>query len=206
LVVVGFSGNTLDAMATLQSGFEIAAFLDDNVALHGRRIEGIPVLPISRLTDFDGASVVCMIGSERSYLQREAIIARLRLQDGRFATIADPAARVSPMCRLGAGTVVFPGSVVTSNAVIGRHVLVLPLTVIHHDAVVGDFSLVGSRVVVAGGVTIGKACYIGSGSSLKNGIEIGDGALVGMAANVLKDVPPGATVIGNPARELRRGT
>ncbi len=41
---------------------------------------------------------------------------------------------------------------------------------------------------------------IGSGATIMCGIRIGKGALVGAGAVVTKDVPPGATVVGNPAR------
>ena len=204
LVVIGFNGNALDALETLQSSFEITAWLDDNPALHHRSFENAPILPISDLSLFPDAKVVCLIGSERSYMRREEIIASLGLASSRFATIVDPAARVSRLCSLGHGVVVFPGAVLTSNAVIGNHVLVLPQTVVHHDSSVGDFSLVGTRVVIAGGVKVGKGCYIGSGSTIKNGLDIGEGSLVGMAANVLRDVPARSVVAGNPARVLRR--
>ncbi|MDT8855526.1 NeuD/PglB/VioB family sugar acetyltransferase [Paracoccaceae bacterium Fryx2] len=204
LVVIGFNGNALDALETLQSSFEIVAWLDDNPALHGRRVENAPILPMSDIAAFPDAQVVCMIGSERSYPHRHDIVARLGLPDTRFATIVDPAARVSRLCLLGHGAVVFPGVVITSNAVIGNHVMLLPQTVVHHDAVVGDYSLLGSGVVVAGSVKVGRACYIGSGSTIRNGLAIGDGSLVGMAANVLRDVAPGSVVAGNPARLLRR--
>jgi UDP-2-acetamido-3-amino-2,3-dideoxy-glucuronate N-acetyltransferase len=41
---------------------------------------------------------------------------------------------------------------------------------------------------------------IGSGATIMCGIRIGKGAMVGAGAVVTRDVPPGATVIGNPAR------
>jgi serine acetyltransferase len=47
---------------------------------------------------------------------------------------------------------------------------------------------------------------IGSGATILGGVHIGAGALVGAGAVVTKDVAPGATVVGNPARELRRGS
>jgi acetyltransferase-like isoleucine patch superfamily enzyme len=40
---------------------------------------------------------------------------------------------------------------------------------------------------------------IGSGATILCGVRIGKGAMVGAGAVVTKDVPPGATVIGNPA-------
>ena len=44
---------------------------------------------------------------------------------------------------------------------------------------------------------------IGSGATIMCGVRIGKGAMVGAGAVVPKDVPRGATVVGNPARIVR---
>jgi acetyltransferase-like isoleucine patch superfamily enzyme len=43
---------------------------------------------------------------------------------------------------------------------------------------------------------------VGSGATILGGVRIGRGALVGAGAVVTRDVEPGATVVGNPARPL----
>jgi len=50
--------------------------------------------------------------------------------------------------------------------------------------------------------TIGDNVDIGVGALMLGPITIGDGAVIGAGAVVVKDVPAGATVVGNPAREL----
>lgn len=45
---------------------------------------------------------------------------------------------------------------------------------------------------------------IGSGATILCGVRIGKGAMVGAGAVVTKDVAPGATVVGNPARPIKR--
>ncbi|MBJ7380294.1 MAG: serine O-acetyltransferase [Polynucleobacter sp.] len=50
--------------------------------------------------------------------------------------------------------------------------------------------------------TIGKGVVISAGAKVLGGFTVGDGARVGSNAVVLKEIPPGATAVGVPARIL----
>ena len=54
-------------------------------------------------------------------------------------------------------------------------------------------------------VRIGRNVWIGAGAIILPGITVGDDAIVGAGSVVTRDVPPGATVAGNPARMLSGG-
>ena len=54
-------------------------------------------------------------------------------------------------------------------------------------------------------VRIGKFAWIGGGAIILPGISIGDDAVVGAGSVVTRDVPAGATVLGNPARIVSPG-
>ena len=49
-------------------------------------------------------------------------------------------------------------------------------------------------------IHIGRNVWIGGGAIILPGVTIGDDALVGAGSVVTRDVPAGATVVGNPAR------
>jgi maltose O-acetyltransferase len=53
-------------------------------------------------------------------------------------------------------------------------------------------------------VSIGRNVWIGGGAIILPGVTIGDDALVGAGSVVTRDVPPGVTVVGNPARMRAR--
>src|SRR5437588_809570 len=52
--------------------------------------------------------------------------------------------------------------------------------------------------------TIGNNVIISSNAQVLGPFKVGDGATIGAQAVVLKEVPPGATMIGNPARQITR--
>lgn len=53
-------------------------------------------------------------------------------------------------------------------------------------------------------IVIGADVWIGGGAIVLPGVKIRDGAIIGAGSVVRRDVRVGATVAGNPARELER--
>lgn len=53
-------------------------------------------------------------------------------------------------------------------------------------------------------IRIGSNVWIGGGAIILPGVTVGDDAIIGAGSVVTRDVPPGATVMGNPAR-IRSG-
>lgn len=50
-------------------------------------------------------------------------------------------------------------------------------------------------------IAIGANVWIGGGALILPGVTVGDDAIIGAGAVVVRDVPSGATVVGNPAKE-----
>ncbi|HUB99558.1 MAG TPA: serine O-acetyltransferase [Solirubrobacterales bacterium] len=83
--------------------------------------------------------------------------------------------------------------------------------------VIGETARIGDRVTLYQGVTLGGTGFqrgkrhptlgdnvtVGSGAKLLGPIAVGDGAKIGANTVVVEDVPPGATVVGNPGHPVR---
>ena len=108
---------------------------------------------------------------------------------------------------LGEGAILSPFVTLGSNVRIGRHFHANLYSYVEHDSVIGDFVTFAPGVKCNGNVVVEDNAYVGTGAVIRQGrpdkpIVIGRGAVVGMGAVVTKDVAPGTTVVGNPARPI----
>lgn len=106
---------------------------------------------------------------------------------------------------VGEGGILCHFTQLTSNIRIGKHFHANIYSYVAHDCVIGDYVTFAPAVRCNGNVVIEDHAYIGTGAVIKQGtpdkpLVIGKGAVVGMGAVVTKDVLPGVTVVGNPAK------
>jgi UDP-2-acetamido-3-amino-2,3-dideoxy-glucuronate N-acetyltransferase len=94
-------------------------------------------------------------------------------------------------CRIGKGVFLPP------NAKLGNNVFIGPGAIFCDD----KFPRVNNPDYNAQPPTIEDGASVGAGAVVLPGIRIGAGALVGAGAIVTKNVPAGAIVRGEPARE-----
>jgi acetyltransferase EpsM len=144
--------------------------------------------------------VVLGIGALTRPSLRSEIVSSLIGCEIRWAIISHSAAYVSPTATQREGSVVMAGAIVNPNATLGAHCVVNTGALIEHDVQVGDYTLVSPGVVIGGGTIVEENCLIGLGAKVRDHVRIGRGATVGMGAVVVKNVEPGATVMGVPAR------
>lgn len=122
-------------------------------------------------------------------------------------SVAAPTSVVGNSVSIGEGAVLSDFSILTADLQIGKSFHCNIYSYVAHDCEVGDFVTLAPRVSVNGRVTIEDDVYIGTGATILPGrsdqpIRIGKGAIVGAHALVTKDVEPGATVVGAPAKPL----
>lgn len=202
--VIGAGGHgrvIIDAL--LASGISIndIQLYDGNPSLAGSTVFDIPVECLENRSDWADLKIHVAIGDNRA---RRIISERMQQSGAVLNTIAHPVACISsrafvePGCYLAANATIGPG-VVMGIGVIANHG-----AVVDHDCIVGNYAHIAPNATLGGNVRIGANVMIGAGAIILPQVSIGNGAIVGAGAVVVRDIAPGETCVGIPARSLRK--
>lgn len=100
---------------------------------------------------------------------------------------------IGDRCKVEAYAFIPSGVTIEDEVFVGPHAV---FTNDLHPRAVGDWSVTPTLVK--------KGASIGANATIVCGVTIGEGAMVGAGAVVTKDVPPGALVVGCPAKVMKR--
>ncbi len=179
----------------LRSGLNNLNVLDDNPAV--TEILGFPVKPASGIDTSANRKSIISIGNNRV---RERISREVKAD---YISVVHPSATVSPLSKIGNGTVVMANVSINPDSRIGDHCIINTGSVIEHDNMIGDFVHISPAVSLAGNVSIGDGTHVGIGAIVIQGIKIGKWATIGAGAVIIRDVPDYAVVVGNPGKIIK---
>lgn len=181
-------------------------FIDDNPP--ALKVNGHRVLTFDQFLAEDCVERYVVLAIANSRI-REMLVKRCAGRGIRFWSVRATNVVEMDDVTFGEGAILSPFVTLTSNIRIGAHFHANLYSYVEHDCVIGDFVTFAPGVMCNGNVHIHDHAYIGSGAVIRQGapdmpLVIGRGAVIGMGAVVTKSVPPGMTVVGNPARPLLR--
>lgn len=189
----------------LKESYEVVGYIDDNLKLLGKKFENIPVLGDS-----------------------EYLFSKLDRQTAIFVPIGSNNARIKIFNKLKAHNFPTPSFIhrdtqIHQSVVIGNGVYILPSSSIMPFTTINDYTMISMGVNIAHHVLIEKGCFFSQGSNIgasihvkeqaycgisstvMTGVEtIGAHSLIGAGAVVIRNVPDFATMVGVPAKELKK--
>jgi len=102
---------------------------------------------------------------------------------------------------IGANTTIDRGTYGATS--IGAGTKIDNLVMIAHNCRIGRHAMICSQVGVAGSTSTGDFVVMAGQVGVRDHVHIGDRAILGARSGVSNDIPPGITVLGEPAIELR---
>ncbi len=205
VVIIGAGGHgrvVADIIALSRKHEAVLAFIDDNAALWGDNIAGVPVFGgINRLKlmcrQYPGISVIVAVGNNSA---RQKIVTELKDYGIKYTSCIHPRAVIAGEVKMGMGVMVMAGAVINTGAIIGDHSIINTGATIDHDCILEDFVHISPGVNLAGKVKVDVRAHVGIGAAVLPCIKIGCGSMVGAGSVVVQDVPADAVAKGVPAR------
>ncbi|CAM3323257.1 NeuD/PglB/VioB family sugar acetyltransferase [Empedobacter stercoris] len=202
IVGAGTYGQVYEAY--LKDEYQIIGFIDDDLSLRDTEINNIKVLG-----DF------------------EYLLNQIDKNINVFVPIGNNHVRANLLKKLMENGFNTPNFIhknthIHSSVKIGKCVYILPGTNIMPYTSIGDFVLISMGVNIAHHTIVDNACFFSQGSNIgasihfKNNVfcgiastvmtgvkTVGENSLIGAGAVIIKDIPDGATVVGNPGRIIK---
>lgn len=202
----GFAREVADIFRDMgpDSEYEFLGFVDGDSSHKGELLNDSEV--IGSILDLGATEHIhAVVGSGQAAI-RDRQIAEIETSGMHALTVVHPSVTMSPFVSIGDGTVICAGTILTNSITVGRFVVLNLGVTVGHDVTIGDRCVVSPGVHISGEVEIGSGCSLGTGAVILPRLSVGDGAVVGAGAVVTRNVGAGETVVGIPAKPLRRRT
>lgn len=209
IVIVGAGGFGREVLEIfkdqnkISKTWDILGFIDDNEELHGKKINGYPILgglDWFREHNDNNLGCVCAIGTCEI---RKRVVERLQETGVNFYNAIHPSVIMSEFVELGKGVIICAGSILTVNIKIGDHVHINLDSIIGHDAVIGKYCTVNPLVAINGNNHLGEGVYVGTGATFIQEVSVGSWSTIGAGSVVIENVPEKVVVVGVPAKVIK---
>lgn len=187
-------------------GYKVVGAYHYNDERNGEFYYGVPIIsstPELLKQDLSGKLFCLSIGDN---LIRRDVASKIRQKGGRLPSLIHPSVEISPSASVEEGVVlkrnvtIQAASVIKSDTIICDNTTVCHHTQINEGCFIAGSSVVGAYTKVRNFVFIGQGVIIASGKVA----EIGEKAIIGAGSVVVKDVPDNVTVVGVPAKIIKK--
>lgn len=200
----GGYGRLVHDLLVQRGDTSVEGFVDPDAALHGRLVNGVPVLGGEELLpELLGRGVTAAVAALGDNRLRAGLFAKLDRFGFDLPSAVHPRASVATYVRMGRGVVILAGAVINVNARLDDGVVVNAGATVDHDCWLQQHCQVWPGAHLAGNVTVGEYSYVGAGAAVIPKVYIGCNTLVGAGAAVVRDLPDNVVAVGVPARVLK---
>ncbi len=183
------------------STYKVVAFTADDAFVKEDRLEGLPVIPFSRVTqDFPPLATHMHVALSYKRLNRLREEKYHQVKAAGYALASYICSKSATWSDLSHGDncFVLENQTIQPTVKLGNNVMLWSGNHIGHGSVIGNHTYFASHVVLSGHCTIGQRCFFGVNATVKDFTAIGNDCFIAMDASVTQDMPDGAVAL--PAR------
>lgn len=203
-VIVGAGTYGQVYAAYLKEVYEIIGFIDDNEMLHNTEINNIKVLGdfTFLLTKVDkSTNVIIPVGNNKI---RVRLLEKVIEAGFKTPNFIHKDTQIHHSVMLGRCIYILPGTHIMPFTEIKDFVLISMGVNIAHHTVVERGCFFSQGVNIGASIHLKENAYCGIASTVMTGVkEVGENSLIGAGAVIIRDVPDGVTVVGNPGRVIK---
>ena len=192
----------IDEINNNNKEFNIIGFLDDNVALKGKSVNGLKVLGgIDYLEKKPFLAVALAIGNP---LHRFKTQKKLSAFNVTYPNLIHPSVSPGINNAMGIGNIFCSGCIMTVNVTIGNFCHFNLKSTIGHDCHLSDFTTSACSVDFAGFSKTGVGVYCGNQSTLLPSVTVKNFSIIGAGAVVNNSIAEGSVAVGVPAKIVKK--
>lgn len=201
LILIGAGGHSKSVVDSIsKSEYRLCGFIDEKKSgLH----LGLPILgtKIEDVPNYKSYKYFVSIGDVE---YRKNWFERICSKGLKTINIIDSSAIISPSTRIGIGNFIGKMVVINADAEMGNNNVINTKALIEHECKVGSHNHLSTNSVINGNVIVEDNVFMGSSSVCNGQLRIGHGSIIGSGSVIIEDVPPMVTVVGVPARIIKR--
>lgn len=194
------------------SKYRIVAFTVDDPYVDVDTIDGLPLVPFSKVVDRyppDRYHMHVGLSYKRLNQMREEKYNQAKSAGYTLASYVCTRSVTWPDLSIGDNCLILENQTIQPTVKIGNNVMLWSGNHIGHGTIIGDHTYIASHVVISGHCKIGSRCFFGVNATVRDFCTIGNDCFIAMDASIIRDLESGSAIFAARGETLgpedRRG-
>ncbi len=201
LILIGAGGHSKSVADSIDTAkYQLCGFIDENkkgihlgLPIFGDQIESVP--------NFREYCYFVSIGDVEF---RKIWFDRVLEKGLEVINIIDSSAIISSSAKMGIGNFIGKMAILNADSEIGNNNVINTKVLVEHECKVGSHNHLSTNSVINGNVVVEDSVFFGSSAVCNGQLSIGHHSVVGSGSVVIRPVEPWVTVVGVPAKVIKK--
>lgn len=195
---------TLKLIMNHSRNWEMTGFIDDNEKIHGKFVNGIPILGGTNYLLQRSEISNVILGIADPDVKEKLWLKLSKNENLLFPNLIHPAINLNGTIEMGYGNIISENVSFSSNILLKNFTLLHFNSSVGHDVTIENYSTVYPGVNLSGFSNLEEKAQVGTNACVLPGVKVGESAFVGAGSVVNANVANNTIVVGSPARVMKK--